>query len=361
MSTDIMIDAGVPVFPHKREAFNIWLFKMEAYLDQRGLLEVVRSATPALNDINNSSSVKSSPSSENTPSSQPSAQQQAAAADAMNLKRKSAYNILINSLKDDNHIGLVMGIPRGDAAAVFEKLKGVYGSVRSSSNKSLILKKITSASKGKNEPIEEFVARMENLFRELSAVGTTLAEPMQKHYILSALENVEEWKLPVKLLLSADVDDNMTIDEVMHRLVSEDTRRRIANEMMKTHKDESSSLFVRDNNKNNFKHHHNNNHRNNNNHSQSSSTQVVPASQKKYCYAFISPEGCKRSNCQYEHIRLCRDFLAGSCRFGDKCRFVHSIKKDNNNSNNSNNNSSSSTYGRNNHNKHNNHSRRNNK
>ena len=98
----------------------------------------------------------------------------------------ASFTIIAMSLsKEPNMIDLIKSLPRGDGAAVYKKLVETYGVVQSSSNQQLILQRLGEARKIRGEPIEEFIARMETLFRHLSVCGTTLDLAMRKHYILN--------------------------------------------------------------------------------------------------------------------------------------------------------------------------------
>jgi hypothetical protein len=44
---------------------------------------------------------------------------------------------------------------------------------------------------------------------------------------------------------------------------------------------------------------------------------------KVYCFDFANKGKCTREGCKFKHIQQCKNFPNGTCKFGDKCRFIH--------------------------------------
>ena len=263
-NNNMAIDTGFPLFPAKREEFDNYKFLLDLYLEMRGLMNVVTNATSSLNGNQEAEKAKNNDSKNEEKNKSSSSTQQAFSAES-----KRAYNIIIMSLsRESKQIDLVKGIPRGDAAAVYKKLVDTYGVVQSSSNQSLIIEKLNDATKLRSEPIEEFIARMDTMFRHLRVCGTSLDLAMQKYYILNALKNLDEWKLTVKLIKTKDIDNKMSMDDMIRLLINEDNDNRIDSDKNKSNKSDSnssSSFYTHDNNKNNNRNRNNNQSNNNNN------------------------------------------------------------------------------------------------
>ncbi|XP_070560801.1 zinc finger CCCH-type antiviral protein 1-like [Ptychodera flava] len=45
----------------------------------------------------------------------------------------------------------------------------------------------------------------------------------------------------------------------------------------------------------------------------------------RLCFSYRSERGCDKVSCEFLHI--CKNFVAGFCRFGDKCKFSHSFSE----------------------------------
>ena len=158
--------------PQKREEFDNWCLQMTAYLDMKDLLEVVKATTQTVNDKNvgmspsqsspldsafTTTDVESSVSSSSNANILSSTK--TSSNEALLQKRKRVYYILLQAASGNiKHTNLIKSVPFGDAAGVWQKLHGAYGVIKSSSNRVLLLDKLRTLTKQKNDSIEDYLS-----------------------------------------------------------------------------------------------------------------------------------------------------------------------------------------------------------
>src|SRR5689334_18610697 len=112
---------SVPKFPDRKEDFEDWKMVMTAYLDARGLLEVVTNVTIQISkSTSSSSSGKDDTDTKSTKSSTP------ISSTTDDDKRKRAHSLLLSSFKK-KQLALAKQVQAGDAAALWKKINDVYG------------------------------------------------------------------------------------------------------------------------------------------------------------------------------------------------------------------------------------------
>ena len=219
-----------------------------------------------------------------------------------------------------------------------------------SQTQSLLFSKLNTVTKTKNELIEQYIARVDNIICDLSSMGTAINAAQHKyHLLINGLSKLDEWTLCVQYISQHDIDDSLTLPAIYKLLINEETKRRITSEKnnITKHHDDAIALYNNHNNKFNNKHAHGHNNNNNkhNNRTKNEHERTPALQVPNICWHYNSDAGCKNGDtCKFAHIELCKFFAEnGKCRFGDKCIYIHN--KPHRSNNNKSGNNSGNNYG----------------
>ena len=148
MQQSSSMNLSVPKFPQRREHFDQWKKIMKAYLVARDLYYdgVITNEPGDKSDNKKSESEK--------------------VTKELRAARNTAYSILLSSFGSDQMKLIMHEKYDGDAMAVWNVMIEAYGMPKSISNQSLLLSKLNTLTKNKNELIEQYIARVENLISD---------------------------------------------------------------------------------------------------------------------------------------------------------------------------------------------------
>ena len=288
--------SSIPQFPQRREDFDQWRKIMKALLVSRDLYY-----DGVIVNESSGGDGKSEPSKNNNDNK---------VSKELRDKRNTAFSILLSSFGRDQ-VRLVMNDKYdGDAMAVWNVMLATYGTQKSVSNQSLLLSKLNTVTKNKNELIEQYFARVENIICDLKNMGTTINDAQHKYHLLNGLSKLDEWSLCTEYISQHDIDDSLTMPEIYKLLINDETKRRIKSEKnnITKHHDDGIALYnniistitsmatatttIINNNHNKDEH------------------ERTPALQvPNICWHYNTDQGCKNGDaCKFAHIDLCKFF-----------------------------------------------------
>ena len=190
---------SIPKFPSKRDEYRFYRKIMLAYLDSRGLKQVVLSK--AVSSSNSANAKEISETEQQQQQQQSSSSSNTSTNNNNNSNEalsKRAFSILLQSLNIEQQ-ALVLNISDGDAAAVWKKLEDTYGTVKTTESRMSILDQLKYISIHKHETIEHYIARIDHLILELSCMNEETSKAQRKYYILEGLSEMSEWSIPVSI------------------------------------------------------------------------------------------------------------------------------------------------------------------
>jgi hypothetical protein len=170
-------------FSGKQEDFPVWKARIECYLDELDLLEVVQTADPH-DDV----SVVASK--ENEEQKEEVSISVSALSIVTSADRKKAYRIIYLSLPDEV-VRSVLSIPRGHVNSLWKCVLARYEK-NSRSTQLQLRNELMNCKLKNNESVEDYAARIKQISHRLQDMKVTIDDQSMCHYFLMGLPTEDE-------------------------------------------------------------------------------------------------------------------------------------------------------------------------
>ncbi len=229
----------------EREEFPDWLFKAEAFFGAKAMLDVVFkpvSGIPQLRSENGAAAIintaaadvnTSSASSQSTGGSSSSSQSATIVTGSSTsnsiiksdiLLSQKAYNYIIQSLHK-KQLELVRGIYPGNAFMVMSALKKTYGIIKSTTTIMSLFNKLNNNKKLSHESMTDYISRIEHMIYDLQLLDSSITVSQKKYFILTGLQDDNEWKSIITALSQSDADNKWSFDQLQTYLLDQEDRK----------------------------------------------------------------------------------------------------------------------------------------
>lgn len=118
-------------------------------------------------------------------------------------------------------------IERGNAGALWLKLEESFGLSKSTETIVAMLDQLKYIKKLKNETIEIFISRVDQLVSDLKREGEEISDQQRKYYVLCGLEGLDEWNLDVSVLRKDGHDKAWSLSKFDQYPISAENSRKL--------------------------------------------------------------------------------------------------------------------------------------
>lgn len=195
-------DSAAPKFPADKSKYLNWKRKIESFLKVRGLLKYIKE-----NQLKNNENEDEDSSSKNDNDEIKKNNE------TIKKENDRVYNILIQSLTDDQMI-LLNDIEEGNAFELFKKLNDFYGAVKTTDTVISIMDQLSNNKKLRIESMKEYIERVSSLIHQLEEMSIKQDIKIKKYYIVSGLSKASEWASITELIGGLDKDSDWTITQM---------------------------------------------------------------------------------------------------------------------------------------------------
>jgi hypothetical protein len=186
-SSDSASTSSIPKIPNDRALWDNWSMHMRAYLDDKGVLNVV---IPA--DVVGSSLTGKGKDDGSDASSSSSSSSSDSELDVSKL-RKKAWLILLQSFSKPTHYDHARQVHDSDPAKLWKRLASAYGMVKTAETVAALYNQIQSLLIHRKEHMEAYIVRADKIMFDLNLAGSPIPRAGRKMHILQGLRHLPEW------------------------------------------------------------------------------------------------------------------------------------------------------------------------
>ena len=200
--------------------FRDWLFKAEAVLLSRKMLDVVNAPVLGLPLKKGGKDVV--PASCNTDAKKNARNNQ------ISLSEK-AYSLIVNSLLP-KQIEMVRDVFQGNAHEVMNVLKRAYGIHLSTASVMATFAALNVIKKSSKESMNDYFARIARLVHDCGSLGMEISAIQQKYFIGAGLANDKDWKQTITVMSQINASKTWSVTEMQQYLIEQENAKNVLNE-----------------------------------------------------------------------------------------------------------------------------------
>jgi hypothetical protein len=231
-STPISVLNAIPP-KYKKTNYIVWKTRMEAFLDARGLKNVI--TIPYIGE-DVSRRTKSNGKFEVTTHDINNAFDENYKENIVQ-QMKMSYDILLRSL-DSNTMLLIGDCTSGDAYAVWTRLEQINES-KQHKRKLRLKTKLMNVKMLEKESVKKYAARLKQIVARLRQVGESMSDYDIKTILLKGLDHRKDY-IVAKKIIKRNLDE-MDIDDIVEELADSDEEGKLSEESFSSNTDGSSS------------------------------------------------------------------------------------------------------------------------